>query len=539
MTGVAAIILSGLQDTQEEASQDKVRSVTEAAIGIVKDYESRVATGELTRDQAQSLARNSLRAMRYSGTEYLYVMEADGKVLVHGGQPQVEGKNLGEAKDPNGVAFMRLQLDAARNGGGFVAYSWPKAGQTEPSPKISYALMSPQWHWMVGSGVYIDNIDADFRRHAIDAGIWGGGLGTLALVLALWLTRSITLPLSRLTTVMSRLADGDLDVAVTDAGRGDEIGRMAKAVDIFKDRAIENRRLRDGQEELRAKAEAERLQLLSSLADGFQRSIGEVVSQVTASAGTMRRTADALNSSTTSAASRSSAAAMAADEAAVSVNTVAGATEELSASIGEIGRQIGASNEVANRAVTEATRANRVMDGLVRAAAEVGDVVSLINSIAGQTNLLALNATIEAARAGEHGKGFAVVASEVKGLANQTARATEDIQKKISEIQQATDVAVAAIHDIDAVIGEITGISGAIAAAVEQQGAATRDISSNVQQAAMGAQAVSSNVAGANEAVADAGGKANEMLDEAGRLSGVADRLRGEVDGFLASIRAA
>ncbi|MDR6770260.1 methyl-accepting chemotaxis protein [Azospirillum sp. BE72] len=409
----------------------------------------------------------------------------------------------------------------------------------QPSPKIAYSELTPGWKWIVATGVYVDDIEADFLRRAAEAGLLGGVLGVGALLLSLWIARSITQPLSRLTAAMRRLANDDLDVEVTDGGRRDEIGQIAVTVGIFKERGLENRRLRTEQEEMRVKAEAERVALLSRLADGFERSIGEVVRQVTASAGTMRQTAQALTSSTATATTRSTAAAQAAEEAAVSVNTVAGATEELSSSIGEIGRQVSASNDVANQAVAEATKTNEVMNGLVRAANEVGEVVNLINSIAGQTNLLALNATIEAARAGEHGKGFAVVASEVKGLANQTARATEDIQRKIAEIQQATNVAVVAIRDIGHVIGEMTSISSAIAAAVEQQGAATRDISANVHQAAQGAQAVSANVAVASEATTDAGTKADEMLGESGRLTGVADRLRGEVDGFLASIRAA
>ncbi|WP_159107391.1 cache domain-containing protein, partial [Azospirillum sp. B506] len=366
--GVAIILLSSLRDTQEESGRTKVRSIVEAALGTIKDFEGRAAKGEMSQEAARTAARNAVRAMRYSGSEYVFVTDEDGRIEVHGGQPQIEGQNFGAFRDPNGVPFAQLLVDEARKGGGYVSYSWPKAGRTDASPKIAYAQMAPGWKWVVGTGVYVDDIDADFRRHALQAVLLGGGLGIAALLLALWIARSITQPLSRLTGAMRRLADDDLDVEITDTGRHDEIGLIAETVGVFKERGLDNRRLRAEQEEMRVKAEGERVALLSRLADGFERSIGEVVRQVTASAGTMRQTAQLLTASTGAATSRSSAAAQAAEEAAVSVNTVAGATEELSSSIGEIGRQVNASNEVANQAVAEATQDNEVMNGLVRAA---------------------------------------------------------------------------------------------------------------------------------------------------------------------------
>jgi methyl-accepting chemotaxis protein len=539
LTGIGVILLMALRGQQEENSHDKVQAITEAAVNIVTSFERRVAKGELTLEQAQEAARHSLRAMRYSGGEYIFATDIDGKTYVHGGRPEMEGRNMIEAKDANGVAFIRKLTDGARKGGQFVEYSWPKAGASEPSPKVGFAQLSPDWQWVIGTGVYIDNLEAEFRRHAMQAGALGVALGGCGLILAYLIAHSISEPLLRLSAVMRRLSRDDLTVTVSDTERGDEIGEMAQAVGVFKERGVENQRLRHAQEELQAKAEADRNALLMTLADNFERSIGDVVSAVTASANDMQTSAETLSTTTGVAVNRSTAAAGAAEEAAVSVNTVAGATEELTASIREISRQVAASNDVAAKAVEEAGKTNALMGSLARAANEVGDVVSLINSIAGQTNLLALNATVEAARAGEHGKGFAVVASEVKSLATQTARATEDIQAKIGEIQQATGVAVAAIRDIGAVIDQMNSISGAIASAVEQQGAATRDIAGNIAQAAAGAQAVSQNVTGASQASSEAGQKAVRMLDGAGQLGKVAQRLRGEVNGFLSSIRAA
>ena len=175
--GVVTILLSSLRSTQEESSRERVQSIVEVAIGTIKDFEARTAKGEMTLDAARQAARNAVRAMRYDGDEYLFVTDLESRIEVHGGQPQIEGQNLGGFKDPNGIPFAQLLVEAARKGGGYVSYSWPKAGQTVPSPKIAYAQMTPGWKWVVGTGVYVDDIEADFRRHAIEAILFGGGFG--------------------------------------------------------------------------------------------------------------------------------------------------------------------------------------------------------------------------------------------------------------------------------------------------------------------------------------------------------------------------
>ena len=364
------------------------------------------------------------------------------------------------------------------------------------------------------------------------------------LILALGLLGYIVLqmvarPLTGMTVAMQSIAAGNLETAVQGTERRDEIGTLARALQVFKDNGLEMRRLEREASEQKARAEAERRAALLKLADDFEAGVSGVVDTVSAAATEMESAAAAMSATAEQASRQALAVSAASEQASTNVNTVAAATEELSASVTEIGRQVENSTRIAAQAVSEAERTNTLIQGLAVAANEIGEVVSLINSIAGQTNLLALNATIEAARAGEQGKGFAVVASEVKALANQTAKATESIQAKVSEIQQATGGAVDAIGGITGTIVRVNEIATTIASAVEEQGAATRDIAGNVQQAAAGTAEVSVNIAGVNQAAAETGSAATQVLGAAGALARESSELRRQVESFLATVRAA
>jgi methyl-accepting chemotaxis protein len=367
------------------------------------------------------------------------------------------------------------------------------------------------------------------------------GLAGLAagVVLAWLIGRGISHPVVRMCEAMRALANGDRTVEIPGVGRKDEIGQMADTVAVFRDSMVEAERLREDNERHKAEAEAERKAGMIRLADTFEAGIKGVVNSVASQATEMQSAALAMTHTAETATQQATAVAASVEQASANVQTVATAAEELSASVLEIGRQVEQSSNIADHAVVEADRTNTTVEGLSRTAQRIGEVVQLIETIAGQTNLLALNATIEAARAGDAGKGFAVVASEVKSLASQTAKATEEIRAQISEIQGATGQTVEAIRSIGTTIRQMSEIATTIASAVEEQGAATREIASNVHQAAQGTGDIASNIEGVSHAAGETGAAASQVLSSAGELARQSETLRRDVDDFLANVRAA
>ncbi len=368
----------------------------------------------------------------------------------------------------------------------------------------------------------------------------GAILGLIAGITLAWLLSSaIANPVRAMTNAMGRLADGDLDVEVPAQGRGDEIGEMAGAVQVFKENAEQNKRLEAQAEEQKRRAEEEKKQAMQELADGFEASIGSIVNGVSAAATEMQSTAGSMTSISEETSNQANTVAAASQQATANVQSVASATEEMAASVQEISRQVAESTNIAGSAVNEAERLTEQMQALSDNSQRIGEVVKLINDIAEQTNLLALNATIEAARAGDAGKGFAVVAAEVKNLANQTANATGEIAGQVGSIQTATQNAVGAISGVSETIGKINEIAAVIAAAVEEQGAATGEIANSVQQAAQGTQQVDSSISQVSQAAQETGSASSEVLSAASEMAQQANKLNTEVASFLEKVRAA
>ena len=359
--------------------------------------------------------------------------------------------------------------------------------------------------------------------------------GCIAWVLA----RGFSVSLTQLVARTRALADGEVDADIPGLERGDEIAAMAASVQMFKESAVRMRGVGNVDTETQGRALAERRTAMETLANEFERSVNGIVRSVTTAAAGMQTTAQSMTATASEASARAATVGAASESASNNVGTVAAAAEELSSSVAEISRQVTRSSEIASKAVGDAERTNATVQVLSTGAEKIGEVIKLIHSITTHTNLLALNATIEAARAGESGRGFAVVASEVKALANQTAKATEEISGQVAAMQASTSDAVAAISGITETIAQMSEITVSISTAMDQQGDATREIARNIQSVAAGSSEISDHIGGVTTAAAATGTAASDVLTNARELETQSGMLRSALDGFLAKVRAA
>jgi methyl-accepting chemotaxis protein len=544
--GFAGLLANTLLDSRELSSalkhqkQMELQHLTELAVAIAKDEFAASQKGDVSAAEAQKRALARIAALRYGSNDYFFVNDMNNVTLMNPLSPQLNGKDMSGLKDANGKTFISdMSAEVRRSGAGFVDYQWLKPGSTAPSPKLTHVAGFSPWGWVIGTGVYIDDLDAQRAISTQHSLIVVATVTALTLLISSLVARSITRPLHRVTSTMKEIAEGRIDAEVPGVGRGDEVGEIAAAVEVFKTNAAARQRLETEQHEQEARSAALRRADTLQLADTFDNAIGRIIDAVSSSATELEASATSLTTTAARSQDRATVVAGASEEASTNVQSVASATEEMTSSVHEISRQVQESARIANEAVAQARQTNDSVGELANAAARIGDVVELINTIAGQTNLLALNATIEAARAGEAGRGFAVVANEVKALAEQTAKATGEISQQISGIQAATQQSVSAIQGIGETIAKMSEISSTIASAVEEQGAATQEISRNVQQAAHGTREVSANIVEVQRNATETGSASAHVLSAARSLSDDSRRLKDEVGRFLDSVRAA
>jgi methyl-accepting chemotaxis protein len=540
LLGIGALDSRELASSLKQQKQIELQHLGELALGIVKEEHAAAQKGDVAVADAQKRAMARLAALRYGNNDYFWINDMQPRMVMHPIKPELNGQDITSLKDPNGKAlFVEFVNVVRKDGAGFVPYEWPKPGFGKPQPKLSYVTGFAPWGWVIGTGVYIDDLSAQTWASTQRTLLATGLTLLILLVVSAFVARGITRPLQRMTVTMNALAGGRLDIEVPGIGRNDEVGEMAKAVEVFKSNAVARQGLEAEQKEAEVRAAGLRKADMHKMADDFEGAVGEIIETVSSASTELEASAGTLSSTAERAEELATMVAAASEEASTNVQSVASATEEMASSVNEISRQVQESARMAGEAVDQARKTNDRVGELSKAATRIGDVVELINTIAGQTNLLALNATIEAARAGEAGRGFAVVASEVKALAEQTAKATGEIGQQIAGIQSATQESVNAIKEISGTIEKLSEISSAIAAAVEQQGAATQEIARNVQLAAHGTQRVSSNITDVQRGASETGSASAQVHSAAESLSGDSTRLKVVVSRFLNSVRAA
>jgi methyl-accepting chemotaxis protein len=545
LLAVSAMQILLLRDAVLEERRMAVHGQVDAAARILGYYDAEAKAGRIEPERARQLALAAIGAIRWGQhADYVGVYgtgSADAGVTYVHSNPKYINVNRWDFKDNTGKLLIQDIVRAARAGGGFVEYMAPRSGGGAEQRKLSYvgAFGNGETMLAIQAGVYIDDIDAVVFQRALWSAI--GGLGGLLIagMIAFRLGRGIVAPLDATCEVMDQLTKGNLALDVPFTDRNNEIGRMARSLQIFKDHLAESDRLRTEQETAKLRAADDRRSVLGRIADDFERSIGSVIQGTATAANALQSSAVAMSTIVAGTTDQSAKVATAAEQTARNVQTVSASAEQLSSSIQEISRQVTQSSSIARDAVDQATRTEAMVQRLVDASQKIGEVMALIQTIAGQTNLLALNATIESARAGDAGRGFAVVASEVKALSGQTARATEDITSQIQAIRDATGSTVEAIREIGTTIGQMNAITATISAAVEQQGTATQEIARSVQQAAQGTQTVMQHIVGVREASGQVGAAASQVLSAASQLGVQSVQLEGETGKFLGNVRAA
>ncbi|WP_024287068.1 methyl-accepting chemotaxis protein [Cellulomonas sp. KRMCY2] len=501
--GLGLAALAVLAATQMQARimserQTATRTVVETALGVLTFYGAEQQAGRMSEAEAQTAAIDAVRQMRYSGQEYFWINDMTPTMVMHPMKPELDGTDLSQNADPDGtLLFMEFVRVVQEQGAGFVDYQWPKPGADAPQPKTSYVAGYEPWGWIIGSGVYVDDVRTAALKEASRLLLSGLGILVVAGGVSVVIGRSIVRPIRQATAV---LASGDVTTRLPEGAGRTELEQLAGALNATLDRSA-----------------------------AVARDVSAAVSQLDLAATRLVESSDGIAAAAERTAQQTSAVSAAAAEVSVGIDTVASGTHEMGASISEIAQNANSVARIAAEAVAAAEATNRTVADLGESSAQIGSVVKVITSIAEQTNLLALNATIEAARAGDAGKGFAVVASEVKDLAQETARATGDISQRVESIQLAVTQAAQEIARIGEVVGRINDYQTTVAGAVEEQTATTAAMAVTISQVADGGREIVTSLEGVGESTRRATQELEDIRAAARELAATSRRLKDSV----------
>ena len=505
---------------------------------LVESWRSKATAGQLSRADAQAAAIAELRELRYGAAkDYIFIQDYDGTAILNPGNSSLEGQKRLDAVDADGVPNVRQQIGAARAGGGFVWYRFPRERGGPPLQKVSYVLPVADWQWAVASGIYVDDIDSLFARQLIRLGILLALATTLSVGVSIFIARCVSRPVRLLSVTIDRLGHGERDVAVPYLTAKNEISALARAIESFQSTLREGERLVDEQ------AKAQR-QLMShekrqALARAFAERMDTITTRLTGSAGHLTTQANAMAGAAEIAVTGAQTVGASSSTTAESVQGISTSVDHLNDSVGAITRAVSDATRAAKDAVAQTHVAKTDVDDLARAVQEIRTINDLVSNIAAQTNLLALNAAIEAARAGEAGRGFSIVASEVKQLASQTAEATSSIQTQIAGVLERTRKVLGTMEAVSHIIGSIDDHTSSVSGQVEQQAIVTSKIARAASEAADSASSASAGVAHVADEVRHTRENASEVLSAAQELSSQSQTLAETVSGFLKDLEAA